>query len=753
MQHVAGAAFRAILQNIQALELSFATKAVECFRNAGEGQLNYDKTMQALGTLDLTDFLGEMREGQGTAAGEVNPGVLLGSGSEYRRLWTLWSENRCADEQCFLFIAWRAHRFSEPSFVKEIAMPLFQILDHNGDQLITAEELEEAIMSEDPQKQLTEEARADAKKLRSELKELLLYHCDAAAPNESKGVDFPAFLAFICDAQDKCAMRRYTSKGPVECMARYHKGVVFLRPVNVAECAQPQEQEELEELMSSPAVEALREARASQARAEAALKEARTAKEAAEEAKKAVAQLATQDERRLERSAPSSSAQVAAAAAPAKASAPVVQSTVSGQSTKPVTTPRQERPPLQIGTIEEAPIVDSPFKDIFSMSPSAPSERPGASRRVVTIKRSEDVPCRMCQELIPYDSKFCKFCGAQQTVERRESALKLKGKASDGTALQSAEPQETVPKFRRAMDADPDSENLVETVPRPISSRLLQEEQVEESLPLPREAFCMMCGFEFQSEDANYCSNCGHHRDGGKRRSQDSSPPVLWWNTAEESKSATPNSSQEQCSPSSNQPPLGRPVSSLQQGKTVTVKRAQLAQAANSPMSDATTATTMRAPFEDGSPAAPVAPPEEDKDVAGSRALPFRPSEASLDTAEAVELHNKERRELESVATQTNRSPSRNASDPMQGETVRLAPVAAPVPAPIVCSPPVSTTPGSTLTNPSPQVVAKPFSDADDYEWCEEEESEEEEEFEDDPVVDPGTSPNPSRQAQPKARS
>lgn len=286
MQHVAGAAFRAILQNIQALELSFATKAVECFRNAGEGQLNYDKTMQALGTLDLTDFLGEMREGQGTAAGEVNPGVLLGSGSEYRRLWTLWSENRCADEQCFLFIAWRAHRFSEPSFVKEIAMPLFQILDHNGDQLITAEELEEAIMSEDPQKQLTEEARADAKKLRSELKELLLYHCDAAAPNESKGVDFPAFLAFICDAQDKCAMRRYTSKGPVECMARYHKGVVFLRPVNVAECAQPQEQEELEELMSSPAVEALREARASQARAEAALKEARTAKEAAEEAKK-----------------------------------------------------------------------------------------------------------------------------------------------------------------------------------------------------------------------------------------------------------------------------------------------------------------------------------------------------------------------------------------------------------------------------------------------------------------------------------
>ncbi|CAE6919669.1 unnamed protein product [Symbiodinium sp. CCMP2592] len=189
---------------------------------------------------------------------------------------------------------------------------------------------------------------------------------------------------------------------------------------------------------------------------------------------------------------------VAAAAAPVKASAPVVQSTA-------VTTPRQERPPLQIGTIEEAPIVDSPFKDIFSMSPSAPSERPGAGRRVVTIKRSEDVPCRMCQELIPYDSKFCKFCGAQQTVERRESALKVKGKASEGTALQSAEPQDTVPKFRRAMDADLDSENLVETVPRPISSRLLQEEQVEESLPLPREAFCMMCGFEFLSEDANYC--------------------------------------------------------------------------------------------------------------------------------------------------------------------------------------------------------------------------------------------------------
>ncbi|CAE6919537.1 unnamed protein product [Symbiodinium sp. CCMP2592] len=245
MQHVAGAAFRAILQNIQALELSFATKAVECFRSAGEGQLNYDKTMQALGTLELTDFLGEMREAQGTAAREANTGVLLGSGSEYRRLWTLWSENQSANEQCFLFIAWRAHRFSEPSFVKEIAMPLFQILDHNSDQLITAEELEEAIMSEDPQKQLTEEARADAKKLRSELKELLLYHCDAAAPNGSKGVDFPAFLAFICDAQDKCAMRRYTSKGPVECMARYHKGVVFLRPVNVAECAQPQEQEAL----------------------------------------------------------------------------------------------------------------------------------------------------------------------------------------------------------------------------------------------------------------------------------------------------------------------------------------------------------------------------------------------------------------------------------------------------------------------------------------------------------------------------
>ncbi|CAE7197214.1 unnamed protein product [Symbiodinium sp. CCMP2592] len=59
-----------------------------------------------------------------------------------------------------------------------------------------------------------------------------------------------------------------------------------------------------------------------------------------------------------------------------------------------------------------------------------------------------------------------------------------------------------------------------------------------------------------------------------------------------------------------------------------------------------------------------------------------------------------------------------------RGETVRLAPVAAPVPAPVVCSPPVSTTPGSTLTNPSPQVVAKPLSDAagdeaDDYEWCE----------------------------------
>eukprot|EP00439_Symbiodinium_sp_Y106_P033816 s4754_g4.t1 len=58
----------------------------------------------------------------------------------------LWSENRSANEQCFLFIAWRAHRFSEPSFVKEIAMPLFQILDHDSDHLITAEELEEAIM-------------------------------------------------------------------------------------------------------------------------------------------------------------------------------------------------------------------------------------------------------------------------------------------------------------------------------------------------------------------------------------------------------------------------------------------------------------------------------------------------------------------------------------------------------------------------------------------------------------------------------
>jgi len=402
--------------------------------------------------------------------------------------------------------------------------------------------------------------------------------------------------------------------------------------------------------------------------------------------------------------------------------------------------------------------VDSPFKDIFSMSPSAPSERPGAGRRVVTIKRSEDVPCRLCQELIPYDSKFCKFCGAQQTVERRESALKVRGKASEGTALQSAEPQETVPKFRRAMDADLGSENLVETVPRPISSRLLQEEQLEESLPLPREAFCMMCGFEFLSEDANYCSSCGHHRDGGKRRSQDSNPVLPWWNTAEEPKSATPSSSQEQRSPSSNHQPLGRPVSSLESGKTVTVKRAQPPPAANSPMSDATTATTMRAPFEDASPAAPVAPPEEDKDVAGSRILPSRPSEASLDTVEAVALHNKERRELESVATQTNRAQSRNAPDPVQGETVRLAPVAAPVPAPVVCSPPVSTTPGSTLTNPSPQVVAKPWSDAagdeaDDYEWCEEEESEEEEEFEDDPVVEPGASPNPNRQAQPKARS
>ncbi|CAJ1346025.1 unnamed protein product, partial [Effrenium voratum] len=165
-------ALRAMLREIEALPAAFARGAVDAFRAAAvEGQLGFDGTAKVLEGLDLSSFVSGSED------------LPLGAGEEWQRLWRLWkSEADTVDEQCFLWLAWRAHRFSEPGFVKEVALPLFRHLDLNSDSFVSLKELEAALAEDKSREQQ-----------KTDLLQLLLYHAPREAGKEP-AVSLQSFL-------------------------------------------------------------------------------------------------------------------------------------------------------------------------------------------------------------------------------------------------------------------------------------------------------------------------------------------------------------------------------------------------------------------------------------------------------------------------------------------------------------------------------------------------------------------------------
>ncbi|CAJ1403293.1 unnamed protein product, partial [Effrenium voratum] len=252
-------ALRAMLREIEALPAAFARGAVDAFRAAAvEGQLGFDGTAKVLEGLDLSSFVSGSED------------LPLGAGEEWQRLWRLWkSEADTVDEQCFLWLAWRAHRFSEPGFVKEVALPLFRHLDLNSDSFVS----------------LKDKSREQQK---TDLLQLLLYHAPREAGKEP-AVSLQSFLAWMCDAQDLAAMRKASAIRPVECLLRFDRGVIFLRPLDVHACVHEELQPPVQKIVED---------------AKTATQEAR---QAAEEARKAKEELFAQAAPKLEAPAPANS--------------------------------------------------------------------------------------------------------------------------------------------------------------------------------------------------------------------------------------------------------------------------------------------------------------------------------------------------------------------------------------------------------------------------------------------------------------
>ncbi|CAL1134218.1 unnamed protein product [Cladocopium goreaui] len=215
--------------------------------------------------------------------GGSDAGLPLGNGEEWRRLWRLWkSEADTVDEQLFLFLAWRGHRYCDHSFVKDIAHELFMALDLDGDAGVSWADLQTLFRQGDTGAWASsEEAERNI-----DLMQLLDYHAikDEAegSKDPQRSIGFPSFLAWICDAQDTAAIRRAASGRPMECVLRFDRWVPFMRPQDLCACVDPKEEEDFDAVLGeSPQELALKAAKA-------ALQEARHAKQLADAAQQAL---------------------------------------------------------------------------------------------------------------------------------------------------------------------------------------------------------------------------------------------------------------------------------------------------------------------------------------------------------------------------------------------------------------------------------------------------------------------------------
>eukprot|EP00930_Biecheleria_cincta_P019279 TRINITY_DN1475_c0_g1_i1.p1 TRINITY_DN1475_c0_g1~~TRINITY_DN1475_c0_g1_i1.p1 ORF type:complete len:1717 (-),score=474.76 TRINITY_DN1475_c0_g1_i1:121-5271(-) len=295
-----GAALRAVLRNIQALEKEFALQALAIFQEflAGEeDELNIDDTCEALCELGLSAYVDGGEVGDGGA-------VNIGDGEEARRQLRLWSKSNAnstvftTDEQCFLWIAWRGRRFVDSA---DLLWPVFRALDADTDGAIGLTDIERCLQAAakpvttftsprtTPRKDGPEpdkvafDANADADKFRAELYELLAYH--AGSEGSKALISFAQFIAMICDAQDKFALHRLSLTRPAALMMRYDRGVLFMRPEEVSCFAKPGDQEVIDQATRA---RDRQELNAVKSDAELALAEARAAKVAAEAATKMV---------------------------------------------------------------------------------------------------------------------------------------------------------------------------------------------------------------------------------------------------------------------------------------------------------------------------------------------------------------------------------------------------------------------------------------------------------------------------------
>jgi len=515
-------ALNAILQNIQALEVSFATKVLKAFREAAgeEAELGFDAAAKVLCSLDLSSFV----------EGGSETGLPLGSGEEWRRLWRLWkSEAHTVDEQLFLFLAWRGQRFCEQSFVKDIAYPLFLALDLDSDSKVSWADLQSLFRQGDTGVWSTgEEAERNI-----DLMQLLDYHAakDEAAENKDpkRSLGFPSFLAWICDAQDTAAIRGAAQSRPLECVLRFDKWVVFMRPQDLGACVDPREEEEFDAVMGeSPQQMALKAAKD-------ALQEARSAKQVADAAQQAVIELVRSQPGTPNAQEENPSFQMPAAPKAAVPTPPVrsplVQSMIEEAPLadapvplrKPVSAPPTKRLPeekieeavpevaaqvrtmpllrsnLTEGSIEEAPV----------MQPSSPQSPRSKLEKKKSLRPSKkiqitvtDVKCKGCGSTIKSDSNFCRHCGMPNKARRSSTALRV-----EKTPLESAEdaPPKPIPNPRYcALDADTESLPMAET-PVNLRNQSQEEEDWEES-------FCSTCGADYPA-GANFCSNCGRKRE------------------------------------------------------------------------------------------------------------------------------------------------------------------------------------------------------------------------------------------------
>lgn len=531
-------ALNAILQNIQVLKMSFARKVLNAFRDvAGEqGELGFDAATKVLRSLELAAFVD----------GGSDAGLPLGNGEEWRRLWRLWkSEADTVDEQLFLFLAWRGHRYCDHSFVKDIAHELFMALDLDGDAGVSWADLQTLFRQGDTGAWASsEEAERNI-----DLMQLLDYHAikDEAegSKDPQRSIGFPSFLAWICDAQDTAAIRRAASGRPMECVLRFDRWVPFMRPQDLGACVDPKEEEDFDAVLGeSPQELALKAAKA-------ALQEARHAKQLADAAQQAVTELvrsqpgtpSAQEEKpsfgMAPPKAPAAPAATSSTAAPTETPVtprrPLVQSmieeapiadTVMPMATRPPvaapvaarTEPKEPKEPkveakqaatnevksLPLGTanLTEGLIEEAPIEETSPRSPRSKLEKKKSFRPTKKIHISvTDVKCRGCGEVVKSDSNYCRHCGVP--IKGRQSVTSLR--VEKASLPNEEEKRPRLPPNPRYCALDADTESLPKAETPANLRNQSQEEEWEETT-------CGACHSHFLP-GANFCSNCGRKRE------------------------------------------------------------------------------------------------------------------------------------------------------------------------------------------------------------------------------------------------